>query len=320
MSSATGSLPELDPPPASTPIFLHELKLADRSGRLAGSGPLVVTEVDAAEAPACMAELGRLREFAFRAAGEGTGKVSDVDRFDIGYRQLVLWDEARGRIAGGYRLGPVDELLRHNGVDALYTRSLFAFDDGLVEALAPAVELGRSFVHPSYQRHPATLFLLWKAIGAWLVRHPWYRHLLGPVTVSPLYGTCARSLILSWLETHALDRERAALVAPLHPPAEDVRTDWRSMARGLPDVEGLDQAVKDWEGGKRGLPVLLRHYLRLGARMLCASVDPNFNSATDCLLQLDLATMPETMRTRYMGRSGALAWTARQETRLRATG
>lgn len=38
-------------------------------------------------------ELGRLREIAFRAVGEGSGKRRDVDGYDDDYLHLILWDE-----------------------------------------------------------------------------------------------------------------------------------------------------------------------------------------------------------------------------------
>ncbi|MCR9184493.1 MAG: lysophospholipid acyltransferase family protein [Halieaceae bacterium] len=43
-------------------------------------------------APCTMREIGRLRELAFRAVGEGSGLPRDIDRFDQNYLQLVLWD------------------------------------------------------------------------------------------------------------------------------------------------------------------------------------------------------------------------------------
>jgi hypothetical protein len=35
-------------------------------------------------------EIGRLRELIFRAAGEGTGRVSDIDLFDAYYLHLFI--------------------------------------------------------------------------------------------------------------------------------------------------------------------------------------------------------------------------------------
>lgn len=298
----------------------EELEQADCHGRLACSGPLRVTEVTATKAPAVMDELGRLREEAFRGVGEGSGRSRDLDAFDDGYRQLVLWDAESGRIAGGYRLGAVDDLMRAGGVHALYTRTLFDFDDALIESLQPAVELGRSFIHPDYQRHPATLFLLWKAIGAWLVRHPWYRHLIGPVTLSPQYSPKARALMLAWLATHALDIDRATLVRGRRQPDAEGAADFDALVRSLPEVEDLDQAIRNFDGGQRGAPVLMRQYLRLGARALASSVDPAFSGATDCLMHLDLTVMPEALRIRYMGKTGAATWLSRRQLPLRRAG
>ena len=52
-------------------------------------------------------ELGRLREQAFRAVGEGTGQSKDTDEYDLHYRHIIVWDEALLEIAGAYRLGEV---------------------------------------------------------------------------------------------------------------------------------------------------------------------------------------------------------------------
>ena len=60
----------------------------------------------AAESPALMREVGRLRELAFRGAGGGTGEEVDIDEEDLagdGYYQLIVWDPAAREIVGGYR-------------------------------------------------------------------------------------------------------------------------------------------------------------------------------------------------------------------------
>ena len=59
---------------------------------------------DAAECPALMREIGRLREVAFRQAGGGTGLALDIDEEDLagdGYYQLIVWDPAAQEIIGG---------------------------------------------------------------------------------------------------------------------------------------------------------------------------------------------------------------------------
>ncbi len=101
---------------------------------------------------ALLAEVGHLREIAFGAVGEGTGREVDLDRFDQGYHHLVLWDEAKGVIAGAYRMAWTSDILPVNGVGGLYTSTLFRYSRRFFEMLGPAVELGRSFIVAEYQR------------------------------------------------------------------------------------------------------------------------------------------------------------------------
>jgi hypothetical protein len=82
----------------------------------------------------------------------------------------------------------------------LYTSTLFRFRPALLERLNPAVELGRSFVRPKYQKSYQALLLLWKGIGRWVARHPRYRVLFGPVSISREYGQASKALIVSYLE------------------------------------------------------------------------------------------------------------------------
>ncbi|MCC5887826.1 MAG: GNAT family N-acetyltransferase [Gammaproteobacteria bacterium] len=294
---------------ASRVACLQELENADRRGRLACSGPLRVTEVTAADAPAVMAELARLREEPCRGVEAGSGLDAEPD---TGYRQLLLWDAQAGRIAGGFRLGAVDELMHSGGVQALYSHSLFDFDEAFIAGLQPTVELARSYIHPDYQRHPATLCLLWKAIGAWLLRHPGYRHLIGTVTLSPRYSPKARNLMLAWLAAHAPDGKDLVGVRGRHPQHLAGARDFDDLVRVLPEVEDLDQAIRNFEGGKRGAPVLMRQYLSLGARALAISVDPAPGGATHCLLHLDLTVMPDLLQARHTGPTDGRAWLARE--------
>ena len=58
----------------------------------------------AAEIPSVLTEIGRLREITFRAAGEGTGKALDLDRYDSHYLHLFVWNEHAKEVVGAYRL------------------------------------------------------------------------------------------------------------------------------------------------------------------------------------------------------------------------
>jgi len=55
----------------------------------------------------------------------------------------------------------------------------------------------------------------------------------------------------------------------------------------------------------RGVPPLLRHYVRLGARSLGLSVDPVVGGSVDALIVVDLAAAPRAILERYLGREAA---------------
>ena len=153
------------------------------------SGEFIVFHAGAAQIPCLLKEIGRLREIAFRHVGEGTGEACDLDRFDAHYRHLCLWNHARGELAGAYRLTRADEAARQLGKAGLYTLTLFDYESELFDRLGPALELGRSFVRLEYQRSISALFLLWKGIGQYILRHPQYKILFGPVSISNHYET-----------------------------------------------------------------------------------------------------------------------------------
>ena len=160
-----------------------------------------------------LAEIGRCRELAFRRVGEGTGKHADLDRFDEYYRHLFLWNKTDSRLAGAYRLAVTSDVLPRFGISGLYTSTLFRFHPHFFERIGPAVELGRSFVVPEYQKNYAALLLLWKGITRAVERRPEAPVLFGAVSISPEYRAASRSLMAAYLSDRA-SHELAGLVAP----------------------------------------------------------------------------------------------------------
>jgi putative hemolysin len=137
----------------------------------------------ASELPHLLDELGRLREITFRAAGEGTGRSADLDQFDAYYWHLLLWNKNKQELAGAYRAGNTDEIIRAHGIKGLYTNTVFRYDEKLFLKIGSALELGRSFVRPEYQRQYAPLLLLWKGIARFVAAHPETPVLFGAVSI-----------------------------------------------------------------------------------------------------------------------------------------
>ncbi len=271
------------------------------------SGEFEVYLAPADRIPAVLEEIGRLRETAFRAAGEGTGKPSDLDRFDAHYLHLFVWNTERREVAGAYRLGPADQLRRRFGVRGLYTATLFEYDDEFLDRLGPALELGRSFVALEYQRAFAPLLLLWKGIGKYVAQNPRYKVLFGPVSISNQYQSISRQLMVSFLERHASLDEWAALVCsrnPFRAPTPGVA----GCAHAGFDIEDLSAVVADIEPAQPGVPVLLRQYLKLGGKLLGFNVDPEFADTLDGLILVDLTQTDTKLLARYLGKSEAVSF------------
>ena len=162
-------------------------------------GHMCVYVVEKPGSPAIVREIGRLREEAFRAVSEGTGRSCDLDAFDDYYQHIFLWDDAHGRIAGAYRVGHSDDILSRHGRNGLYTSTLFDIKRDFFRHLGPALELGRSFISPDYQKQYNALATLWKGIGQYVVRNPGYGKLFGPVSISNDYQRVSKDLMLRFL-------------------------------------------------------------------------------------------------------------------------
>ena len=97
------------------------------AARLLESGPLMVAQARAAQIPRLLREIGRRREEAFRAVGEGTGAEHDLDAYDPHYTHLFAWDRERRALAGAYRLVATESFAPSQLPHALYTHALFDY-------------------------------------------------------------------------------------------------------------------------------------------------------------------------------------------------
>jgi putative hemolysin len=292
-------------PPIPRELVTRDVARLPRSRCLARCGDLEVWRARAVELPHALHEIGRLREQAFRAVGEGTGAAFDLDRFDHHYEHLFAWNSRAREIIGAYRVAEVSEVVAERGIAGLYTSTLFEFDERFLARLQGACELGRSFVRPDQQKAFAPLMLLWKAIGAWVCERPERRTLFGPATISPLYSQVSLRLMLRALESRLLDHQLAALVQPRHRLARWADRAERPTDADAWDLDELDRLIRDVEGGVRGMPILLREYVRLGGRAAAYGKDPSFGGATDVLLVADLALAPRRTLERYLGGTGS---------------
>jgi putative hemolysin len=269
--------------------------------RLLENGRWLVALAHADEVPRTVREIGRLREIAFRACGEGTGRELDLDRYDAHYRHLFVWDRERQALAGAYRLADTESFRAHELPHGLYTHSLFAYGRPFLERLGPALELGRAFVRPEYQRSSRALVLLWQGIARVLARCEGRRRLFGAVSVSARYSAASRACIAAALLAHHRHEPTRALAHARMPFA--ARLPHACDVRELRDATSLDAAVRALEPDGAGLPVLLRRYLELGGEFAALHVDKGFGDSLDALMILD----PERADASRLARLGVTA-------------
>lgn len=285
---------------------------------LAESGDLVTLVGQAGQMPQILFEIARLREETFRQVGEGTGEPADRDRFDEHYLHLFVWNRVCKEVVGAYRLGLTDRILTHLGIDGLYTSTLFHYEQTLLDSISPAIELGRSFVRQEYQREYAPLLMLWKGIGKFVARNPRYKTLFGTVSISNEYKSISRELLMRFLLIHNRMTGVAGRVRPKNPPRFDFfrRRETHLTASSVRSVEEMDSLIAQIEGKQRGMPVLVRQYLRLGAKLLAFNVDPSFGNVLDGLVLVDLTRVEPALLSRYMGREGYQAFMATHQVKV----
>jgi putative hemolysin len=294
---------------APVPNALQAAEIANLPAdqKLIGHKQMAVYVAESRQIPQLMREIGRLREKTFREVGEGTGKSMDVDLFDSYYHHLILWNDARREVVGAYRMGHTRTILERYGRKGLYTHSLFHFKSGLLRQLDSAMELGRSFIRSTYQRQPNCLALLWKGIGAYIVRHPEYRILFGPVSISNSYHRVSKHIMIQFLQRCCTIQEPAAYARPRHPlrPLADRRLPEGAAGMTPESIDDVSLLVSEIEDDGKRVPVLIKHYLKLNGQFIAFNVDRDFADAIDGLVVVDLMQTDAKLLQRFMGKEGA---------------
>ena len=285
--------PEAIADPVAPGLIIDEIENIREEYTLFSSEQFDVFCTPSIEIPQIILELGRLREITFRDVGEGTNHSLDLDEYDLYYNQLFVWDRIAKKIVGAYRVGKGEEILRRYGVKGFYLHSLFRMNRRFQPILGESLELGRSFIIKEYQRRPMPLFLLWKGILYFLLKHSEYRYLIGPVSISNNFSQFSRGLIMKYIREHHFDRKLSRYVRPrtrYNVPGFNV--DEEVILENADDLNKFDRFIKEVEPNDYTMPVLLKRYLKINGRIIGFNLDPKFNDALDGLLVLDLFDVP----------------------------
>ncbi|EMN5245960.1 acyltransferase [Enterobacter sp. FB] len=286
--------------PEDRATLKRALAQAESLGKTSDGKTIYLWQRNGQEDAPLLRELGRLREIAFRAVEEGSGKRRDTDSYDDDYLHLILWDEEDLEIVGAYRFMPTAMQIEKRGVEGLYSYSLFHYDDKMQDVLAHGIELGRSFIQPRYWGRRG-LDYLWSGIGAYLARYPHYRYLFGPVSISGGLPPAARDLLVAFYRlwfpaTHPLAASRKPYPASL--------PDVLAQFGGVDYVDDLTKLKSLLGNLGCGIPPLYKQYSELcepgGVQFIDFGSDPAFNNCVDGLVLVDLCYLKANRYQRYI--------------------
>ncbi|HAC16592.1 MAG TPA: glycerol acyltransferase [Bacteroidetes bacterium] len=290
--------------PVDPELLYNDVEQLPESQLLLSSGEMEVYHAAYKQIPNIMREIGRLREHTFRATDEGTGKPIDIDEFDSYYQHLFVWNKEKNELVGAYRLGRTDNIIKCFGKKGLYTTTLFNIKSSFFDEINPALEMGRSFVRPEYQRSFSPLLMLWRGIGHYVAKYPKYKILFGPVSINKEYQSSSRQLMVTFLKIHNYLPELAAKVKARTPFRSRKIKGWdkKHSKRIISSIDEVSEVVSDLEWDDKGVPILLKQYLKMGGKLLGFNIDPNFSDVLDGLILVDVTKTDPKIMERYMPR------------------
>lgn len=291
-------MPLAEPVPCE--LLIQEANSLPQMNQLYSQGSLTAFFASGSEIPNILREITRRRELVFRMHNEGSGQPVDTDHFDMTYTHLFVIDRQTGDIAGAYRMGQTDVLQKQGGLKSLYLSQMFDFKKGFVNQQKPSLEMGRSFLMPQYQKSRLGLFMLWRAIGEFVVRFPQYSTLYGTVSLSKLYDKRSVKLIEKLAVTPTQN------VFPHNQFEYTLSPEVQRHLKQYPvspnhAIEPLDTWLSFIEPDKKKLPVLMRQYAGLGAVFHCLGIDKSFADTPGLLLSVDLTLSSEKKLKQFLG-------------------
>lgn len=288
--------------PQNRQLIRNELKQSELLGSTKDNKQIYLFNYDPMSV--IMKEIGRLREISFRKVGEGTGERSDLDKFDQQYCHLILWDEEELEIVGAYRIGEVARYMKEDNQNRIYSAELFRYSCDMEPYFEQGIELGRSFIQPKYWGK-RSLDYLWYGIGAYLNRHPDIRYMFGPVSLSNSYPQIAKDFIVSFYTLYFSDKEHLAksfTPYQVNPEHTEIISGLFSGTSYEEDFKILKEQLGHFGAS---VPTLFKQYSELceegGVRFLDFGVDADFGYCVDGLVLVDLNTVKEAKRKRYLG-------------------
>jgi hypothetical protein len=217
----------------------------------------------------------------------------------------VIWNKLTREVVGSCRIGQIDIILKRFGHDGLASGATFHYSPLFLQETGPALEIGKVFIRREYRGDYAPAALLWKGIGYFVSYNPHYRALIAHASVNEGLSRLSRDLIVSFLKRNTFAPKPARLVAPVVQDAGG-----RSIPRvrhqktHLANMGALSRIISEIEGGATGVPADMKHYVKLGGKLIGYNDRSPRKGGLNVLMLIDLMKCSRTLLCRSMGQAG----------------
>ncbi|WP_297433002.1 lysophospholipid acyltransferase family protein [Sulfurimonas sp.] len=288
-------------PTTSKMLLKAEVARAEQLGRTSDNKRIILADVE--HTTSLIRELGRAREISFRAIGGGTGKTKDNDLYDDYYKHLILWDDEDLEIVGAYRIGETQDIVKHRGMQGLYTYNFSTYDKNFQNYIDKSVELGRSFILPKYWGSRA-LDNLWQGVGAYLAKHHNIIYTYGTVTINADTPKKAVAALVYFYSRYFSSQEKIMTAKTPYIMSEKYKTEFDALFHAPTYKENFIILKQYLKSLNTAIPTLFKQYTELyeegAVRFLDFSVNDALHGVVEGFIMADNSKMKESKRKRYI--------------------
>ncbi|MBL4892608.1 MAG: lysophospholipid acyltransferase family protein, partial [Rhizobiaceae bacterium] len=297
-----------------TPLAKPGFRLAGNTESLVKGAQHLVTQknfsvynVDKDISPELLKTVCDVRFTAFSKETKLNNADEMQDHYDKINNHLILWDDEKNQMVGVYRYMLPNFTSASEAEEKLVSSSIFNLSPDFLKILPRSMELGRAAIMPEYQKHYAPLMLLWRGILEVTRLNKEIKYLFGPVTMGQTFSPISRELLHRFIMDKCLQEGMTDFVTPkrqmsLDIPREVAVDDMVKACHNFADVANF---INGFEGGKRSLPVLFRHYKNIGCNYLGFAEWPELDNAAVGLTMLDLKNIRPAFLNRNFGQEGS---------------